>query len=234
MMTLPSRVALVILGVAAVIGALIFYFSPEARNVHESPSSNAARGRGAAEEPSLKLSKVGDLPQLPDTAVGATRWDMIEGLHVERLDGVGAADGQPQLRLTARHGEGRHAIAAAFDGFPANARYRVTVWVKAPAPSAVMIEARDSVEAATGQPANFGMAQFDLVARSTMKTVGNFVTQGIEQAPNGWLRIWADLQSKDGKLFVLLGMLESPRNIPVFKAAGQELIFGGVLAEARP
>ena len=63
---------------------------------------------------------------------------------------------------------------------------------------------------------------------------GDFVGQGIEQGPDDWVKVWADVLSKDGQVYVLLGMLESPNNLHVFKGAGQELILGGFEIAPRP
>lgn len=189
--------------------------------IASAPESRAGRDAAAA-------TRLEDLPALPKTAKGPSRWALIEGLWARPIEGPGGAEGQPVLHLSAERRESRHAITVDFTDLPPGSGYRVAAWVKATAPMSVMLEARDSVDAATGQPPHYGMAQFDLAARSTITSRGGFLGQGIEPAPHGWLKVWADLESKDGKLFVLLGLLERPRNLHLFEGRDQELILGGI------
>lgn len=164
---------------------------------------------------------------MPQAGSGPNRWDLIEGLNVIGVDGESPAAGQHLLRLTALASEGRHAIAVRFGGLTADTVYRVTLWLKANPTNRIMIEARDAVVATTGKRSNYGVAQFDMIGRTVIKTSGDFVGQGVEQAPDCWLKVWSNISTKDGQIFVLVGMLESPRNLHVFKGAGQDLILGG-------
>ena len=196
------------------------------QDVSELVASAPESGAGGVDR--REATRLEDLPELSKTAAGPSRWALIEGLRAERIEGPGGAKGQPLLRLSAQRCESRHAITADFADLSPATRYRVAIWVKATAPMSIMMEARDSVDATTGQPTNYGMAQFDLPARSTIKSTGDFQEPGIEPASHGWLKVWADLESKDGKLFVLLGMLERPRNLHLFNGRDQELMLGGI------
>jgi hypothetical protein len=72
-----------------------------------------------------------------------------------------------------------------------------------------MIEARDSRDPHTGSPSNYGVAQFNLAARSIVSSTGDILASGADAAANDWVKVWVDLRSRDGK------------------AAGQQVTFGG-------
>jgi hypothetical protein len=198
------------------------------KDVSEPADTAPESGAGGAGRRETAATRLVDLPQLPRTAKGPSRWELIEGLRAEQIEGPGGADGQPLLRLSAERYESRHAISADFIDLLPGSRHRITIWVKAAGPTSVMMEARDSNDATTGQPKKYGMAQFDLAAGSTITSTGDFLGGGIEPAPRGWQKVWGDIESTDGKLFVLLGMLERPRNLRVFKGSQQELVLGGI------
>jgi hypothetical protein len=90
-----------------------------------------------------------------------------------------------------------------------------------------MIEARDGVEPETGRPPNYGVAKFDLAERTSVSSTGSILASGVDDARDGWIKLWVDLRSKDGHVFVLIGLLEDTNNRHVFKAAGQAVTFGG-------
>jgi hypothetical protein len=90
-----------------------------------------------------------------------------------------------------------------------------------------MLEARDSVDWHTGQPSNYGVARFDLATRSVVNFYGNIIARGVDAAGDDWVKLWVDLRSRDGQLFVLMGLLEGRNNRYAFRAAGQSVIFGG-------
>ena len=79
-----------------------------------------------------------------------------------------------------------------------------------------MVEARDP-----GKSSNYGVARFDLAARSVVNSTGDILASGVEAAADGWVKLWVDLRSNDGQLFVTIGLLEGPSNLHVFKSAGQ-------------
>jgi hypothetical protein len=205
------------------------------------------------------------LPPLPETSSGSNKWDLVEGLSVEVVQGLAVVSGQHILRLVAAGANGRHALAARFHA-PAPAEsvlsdaslreilthfvepggiyravawvkarffgnpksiYRATAWVKAEPGVRLMIEARDSVEPRTGNPSNYGVAKFDLSARSVVDSTGNILASGVEAAADGWVKVWIDLRSRDGQIFALIGLLEGSNNQHVFTPADQSMIFGG-------
>ena len=90
-----------------------------------------------------------------------------------------------------------------------------------------MIEARDSVDPHTGKPSNYGVARFNLTARSIENVTGDILNSGMEAAEDGWQKIWVELHSSDGQIFLLMGLLEGSSNRHVFKERGQEVTFGG-------
>ena len=104
---------------------------------------------------------------------------------------------------------------------------RATAWVKAEPGMRVMIEARNSLEPNTGKPSNYGVARFDLAARSVVNSSGDIIASGVEAAADEWVKVWVDLRSRDGQIFALIGLLEGRNNRHVFTPAGQSVIFGG-------
>ena len=96
-----------------------------------------------------------------------------------------------------------------------------------------MIEARDSFDPDTGKPSNYGVGQFSLSARSVVNSTGDILASGVEAAAEDWLKVWVDLRSRDGKIFVLLGLLEGRTNRHVFNTVGQEVTFGGFQVSLR-
>ena len=79
----------------------------------------------------------------------------------------------------------------------------------------------------TGNPSNYGVAQFDLAARSVVNSTGDIIASGVDAAEDDWVKVWVDLRSKDGQIFALIGLLEGRNNQHVFTAADQSVIFGG-------
>ena len=105
--------------------------------------------------------------------------------------------------------------------------YRAIAWVKAEPGVRVMIDARDSFDPHTGNPSNYGVAQFDLAARSVVNSTGDIIASGVDAAEDGWVKVWVDLRSKDGQIFALIGLLEGHNNQHVFTTTDQSVIFGG-------
>ena len=88
-----------------------------------------------------------------------------------------------------------------------------------------MKQARDSLQPNTGKPSNYGVARFDLAARSVINSSGDIIASGVEAAADEWVKVWVDLRSRDGQIFALIGLLEGRNNR--FTPAGQSVIFGG-------
>jgi hypothetical protein len=179
-----------------------------------------------------RIHDIRELPPLPKCPSGPDEWDLIEGLGAEMLDEPAVACGQRMLRLVAVPSDGRHALSARFGGLAPGAVYRAMSWIRAEPAAHVMIEVRDSVDTHTGQPSNYGVAHFNPAARSVTKSTGDILASGVDTAADGWLRVWADLRSKDGQIVVLIGLLEGSNDKHVFKGRGQEVTFGGF--EIRP
>ena len=136
---------------------------------------------------------------------------VVSGQHILRLVAVGA-DSQS---------DGRHALGVRFSGLTAGGIYRAVAWVKewqltAPEPQKpgmpdvnygiepafrVMMETRDSIDPNTGKPSNYGIARFDLGARSVVDSTGDIIASGVEAAADGWVKLWVDLRSRDGETF---------------------------------
>ena len=171
------------------------------------------------------ITTIGELPPLPESSTAPKGWDLIEGLNAEVFQGSELVAGQHILRLVAVGADQRHALGAVFDDLAPSGIYRAVGWVKAAPGVRVMIEVRDAVDPRTGKPSNYGVAQFDLAARSVVNSSGDILASGVDEAADGWVKLWVDLRSKDGQIFASVGLLEGNRH--VFTAAGQSVIFGG-------
>jgi hypothetical protein len=181
-----------------------------------------------------QATNISELPPFPELSSGPDRWDFIDGLSAEVVQGSAVVSGQSILRLIAAGANSRHALGARFGNLAAGGVYRVSAWIKAEPSARVMIEAHDAGDPHTGNPSNYGAAQFNLATRSVTNSTGDIVGNGVDKAADGWVRLWVDLRSQDGQIFVLIGLLEgpalecpNPRNQSVFNAAGQEATFGG-------
>ena len=101
-----------------------------------------------------------------------------------------------------------------------NGVYRTIAWVKAKPDVRVIMAARDSVS-------NEGVAQFNPAAHSVVNSTGDILASGVEADAEGWMKLRIDLRSQDGQVFVGLGLLENRNGKHIFKAARQEVTFGG-------
>src|SRR5262249_56637289 len=98
-----------------------------------------------------------------------------------------------------------------------------------------MIEARDGGDPLTGKPSNYGAARADVAASAIVDSTGDILASGVEAARDDWVKVWVDLRSNGGQLVVSMGFLEGRNNRHIFKAAGQQLTFGGFeISPARP
>ena len=179
-------------------------------------------------------AKPDDAPPLPDLTGNPTKsssapngWDLIEGLSAEVLQGSAVVSGQHILRLVAVGADRRHALGVRFDDLAPSGIYRAIAWVKADPGVRVMIEARDAFEPNTEKPSNYGVARFDLAARSVVSSTGDIIASGAGAAANDWVKVWVDIRSRDGQIFALIGLLEGSNNRHVFTPADQSVIFGG-------
>ena len=184
-------------------------------------------------EISTKVTTIGELPRLDESSSAPKGWDLIEGLNAEVLQGPAVVSGQHVLRLVAVGADRRHALGVRFDDLAPGRLYRATAWVKAEPGVRLMIEARDSFDPQTGKPANYGVAQFDLAARSVVNSTGDIIASGAEAVAEDWVKVWVDLPSRDGQIFALIGLLEGSNNRHVFTPADQSVIFGGFEASSR-
>ena len=149
-----------------------------------------------------KVTNISELPLLPESSSAPNRWDLIEGLNAEEVQGSAVVAGQRILRLVAVGADRRHALAVRFGDLAPSGIYRATAWVKAEPGVRVMIEARDSVDPNTGKPSNYGVAQFDLAARSVVNSTGDIIASGVDAAEDDWVKVWVDLRSGDGQILL--------------------------------
>ena len=163
-----------------------------------------------------KVTTIGELPPLPKSSTAPNGWDLLEGLNAGEVQGSAVVGGQHILRLVAVGADRRHALGAGFGDLAPSGIYRAVAWVKAAPGVRVMIDARDSIDSHTGKPSNYGVAQFDLAARSVVNSNGDILASGVEAAVDDWVKLWVDLRSRDGQIFALIGLLEGLNNRHVF------------------
>jgi hypothetical protein len=168
-------------------------------------------------------TRLNELPQLP----GATQWDLIEGLEAVASPGPQLAECQTPLQLTAVATDGRHRLGIHFRNLAAGGIYRAMVWIKGPAGTKVQVQVRDSIDPQSGK-AHVGEVRYDLATGTALMAQGNALAEGVEQAADDWRKVWVNLRTADGQIFVNLGMIEAGTNSPVFKGVGQQLTFGGI------
>ena len=181
-------------------------------------------GSPTAETFMRQVTDISELPPLPEFFSTPIDWDFIEGLNAEALQGSPMVRGWHILRLIAVNADGRfdtrHALGARFRGLTPNGVYRTIAWVKAKPDVRVMMAARDFVS-------NEGVAQFNPAAHSVVNSTGDILASGVEADAEGWMKLRIDLRSQDGQVFVVLGLLENRNGKHIFKAARQEVTFGG-------
>jgi hypothetical protein len=174
-----------------------------------------------------QVTDIRELPPVCESYSGPEKWDLIDGLNAKPVEGSAVVSGQRILRLVAVAAESRHALSARFSGLAPHRIYRVITWVKGEPGVRVMIEVRDSVDPLSGTASNYGVAQFDLATRSVAKSTGDILASGADAPRNDWVKLWVDLRSKDGRIIVLMGLLEGVNNKHIFNGRGQEVTFGG-------
>jgi hypothetical protein len=174
-----------------------------------------------------QATDIGELPPLSESPFGPDRWDLIDGLSAGAVEQPVVVAGQRILRLVAVGADGRHALGVRFGSLVPGGVYHAVTWVKAEPGVRVMIEARDSLEPDTGKPSHYGVARADLTARSIIDSTGDILASGVEAAGDEWVKVWVNLRSRDGEVFVSIGLLEGRNNQHVFTATGQSVIFGG-------
>ena len=177
-----------------------------------------------AELAALPKTGLAELPRLPGTA----EWDLIVGLNATVAEGrPSVVAEQPVLHLAAVSPDERHALAARFRDLVPGGVYRMMVWVKPGSGANVQLEVRDSVDPQTTRPINEGEVRFDLASKKVLTADGNLVAHGIEEAPDHWRKLWVDVKTADGQVFVSVGMLEGGSNSHMFRATRQQLELGG-------
>ena len=163
---------------------------------------------------------------------GSAQWDLIWGLNVKTIEGQRVIAGHPILQLTAIHTndrveQDRHAISQCISGLTPGDTYRVSLWVKPSDGIDVQLQLRDSVRAETGTPGNEGEVRYNLSSSSVVK-VNGLLSPGVKPALDGWKKIWVNITTGDGRIFVYLGLLRTSDCSHVFDGDGERLLFGGI------
>ena len=175
-----------------------------------------------------RRTRLSELPLLQ----GAVHWDLVWGLNVKVIEGQRIVPDHPIFQLTAVQtndpaAQHRHALSECISGLAPGGTYRVSLWVKPMDGTNVQIQLRDSTRAETGIPGNEGEARYNLSPSSVMMVNGLF-SPGIKPDLDGWQKVWADVTTGDGRIFVYLGLLRKADNSHVFDGDGEQLLFGGI------
>src|SRR5258707_10811529 len=98
----------------------------------------------------------------------------------------------------------------------------------------VQLQLRDSVRAETGMPGNEGEVRYNLSSSSVIM-INGLSSPGVEPDLDGWQKVWADVTTDDGRIFVYLGLLRSVDNTHTFTGEDEErLLFGGIELSHQP
>jgi hypothetical protein len=74
---------------------------------------------------------------------------------------------------------------------------------------------------------NQTMTKFDPTARAVLGSEGKSPAQGVQPGPDNWTKLWVDLRSRDGLVFVYIGILGGS-DATSFVGASQPVTLGGV------
>jgi hypothetical protein len=178
-----------------------------------------------------RAMSLGELPKLQGELV----WHYIWDLDVRLLPDAEFLHGQPIADLMAVPSRNRHAVCLLLDGLVAKA-YRVGIWVKPlTANTDLHVQLRDSVVPETGKPAHETDVWYNFSGQVVTRNAnGGDVTCGIEAGPDGWFKLWTDIVTEDGRLFICPGLVQANPNTNVFMGSGERLLFGGIELQEAP
>ena len=161
-------------------------------------------------------------------------WDYLVGLTVtdETAEEPVVAGFQPR-RLTATPTASRHGLGVRFDDLKPGGTYHLTAWLKSAPNAWAMVEGRDSNDPATGRPAHYGVASYNLAQVVMTTSSGDLANPSAASAEDGWVKATFDLKTKDGHIFVTANLLEGSNGLMNFQGAGQSVVFGGVQIDER-
>lgn len=182
----------------------------------------------------LAFSQAMTLGELPNLQ-GELTWHYIWDLDVRLLPDAEFLDGQPIADLMAVPLRNRHAVCLLLDGLAPKA-YRVGIWVKPLTKNTDLhLQLRDSVVPRTGKPAHETDVWYSLSGQTVSRIAsGGDVTCGIDAGPDGWLKLWTDIATEDGRFFICPGLVRTNPNTNVFRGSGERLLFGGIELQEAP
>jgi hypothetical protein len=154
------------------------------------------------------LSQATPFNALPELSTANFRWAVLHGLNVQVVNADALVAGQPVLRLIATPKDDRHVIAAQMTGLAKDQTYRIAAWIKPVAGGNVGLFAFDRAD--DQKRLNDGYGLFDLGSHQVLETSG-VRERDIEQHSNGWQKVWIDLPTSDGSLFVAIRPLRNKK-----------------------
>jgi hypothetical protein len=173
------------------------------------------------------ITKETVLANLPQRMTSGFAFIGIQGLNAEVKAAEEVLRGQPILQLVAVPTTGRHYFAAQSTTLQKNHVYRIAAWVKATAGIKVEMQVSDQLSPRDGKTGNYGSAIFDPAAETVWSSSGRLKERGIEQGPDGWQKIWVDLETVSGELVLAFGLVSKDRS--EFKGDGRLAVaFGGI------
>ena len=173
------------------------------------------------------------LPPLHDAA----EWCFLWGLNAATVKELQVIPGQPVLQLAATPdadpaSQNRHAVCQCVSGLTPMSAYRLSFWVKPLSGADIHIQLRDSNVGETAKPVHEADVWFNLSSLSVPRCRGLVCGRGIEPELAGWLKVWVDFETADGKIYLYLGLTSRGTNSHTFAAKRECIMFGGVQVSA--
>jgi len=229
---MPSRAGYIVVGSAVLVVSLVATWfvtnrlsdaSTSSLPIIPSTKSPGPRQLPPAGGPAVTLeTSQTDLPTLAEPAIA---WTGIGGLNAQVVNGMPAIAGQAILRLIAVPTVGSHSVAVRLTALEKR-MYRIAAWVKPSAGADFAIGAYDP----GASEVNSGVGVFDLVDRKVVSRTTTWA--GIRQDSEDWLKVWVELPTSTGQLFVNFYVCIRDANPFTFEGDGiRAVTLGGIAAE---
>jgi hypothetical protein len=163
------------------------------------------------------------------------KWDMVEGVIATAAPEEAKSGAAKAVVLMPTNDGGFHRVGFSGNYGGGNRTYHVTIWVKGAPSTNVMLEARGNTLLSPGVPADYGRAFFDLTKNQPqpnqlVSPKTKFPATSITQ-DGDWHKISADMRTRDGWLYFVLGLTSKGSHVFV-GTADMALTIGG--AEVAP
>jgi hypothetical protein len=194
-----------------------------------SSSGGQASGQPAAPAPPPANTALDQLKTL--LAPAGLTWDMADGVTVTPSADPAKATAQSVFTITPTTTNGLHRVGAEGNFGGGSKSYHINVWVKSVGKSDAMVEARGQTLISNSRPADYGRAFFDLVktdlAPNKLSTPDTEFKTVTITTDGDWKKISADITTRDGWLYVDVGMVMQGQHA-FTGAPGSGLVIGGI------